>query len=76
MSGLGRSRYQHPPAGGSRVPEDVRNEAEKWLSRFIIDLDTYRYGWSVLEIFFFLLLFLLQLFRACDYAGAALQTSF
>lgn len=61
MSGSGRSRYQPSPAGGRHAPGDARNEAEKWLSGFIIDLDTYRNGWTVLEIVF---LFLLQLFRA------------
>lgn len=72
MSGPGRSRSQPPPAGGSRAPGDARNEAEKWFLPFIIDLDTYRNGYTVLEI----ILFVLQLLRACDYAGVALQISF
>lgn len=52
MSGSDRSSYQHPPAGGRLVPADAKKERgrKKWLSRFIIDLDTHRNGWTVLEI--------------------------
>lgn len=52
MSGSDGCSYQHPPAGGGLVPGDTKKkrQGKKWLSRFIIDLDTYRNGWSVLEI--------------------------
>lgn len=49
-----QAHYRIPPIGGSRSPGGPKNEAEKWLSRFIIDLDTYRNGWIVLEISLFL----------------------
>lgn len=55
-----RGHYQFLPIGCSRVPGGGggrKNEAEKWFSPFIIDLDTYRNGWIVLEIFFLFLFF-------------------